>query len=175
MISANTTGFDLGSASDDIRSRLLSVSLPEGVYSEMAGQAKEMKTSMDSLAFALLLAVFLVYVIMASSFESIVHPFVILFSVPLALVGVAAALWTFGMAISAVVAIGSIVLAGVVVNNAIVLVDTINRLRARGLSRENAISEAARLRLRPILMTTMTTILGLFPLAVGPMLLGWLI
>ena len=82
-------------------------------------------------------------------------------------------LWIFGLAISAVVAIGAIVLAGVVVNNAIVLVDTINRLRVEGLARDQAIAEAGRLRLRPIMMTTMTTVLGLLPLAIGPLFLGW--
>ncbi len=106
-------------------------------------------------------------------FELIVSVF-ILFSVPLALVGVSVSLWLFGFAISAVVAIGAIVLAGVVVNNAIVLVDTINRLAAAGMPQDDAIVEAARLRLRPILMTTMTTVLGLAPLAIGPLLLNWL-
>jgi HAE1 family hydrophobic/amphiphilic exporter-1 len=174
VVTANTTGFDLGSVSESLHRQLQQLSFPQGVLTEVAGQAKEMRASMRSLGFALLLAVFLVYVIMASSFESIVHPLVILLSVPLALVGVVLSLWAFGFALSAVVAIGAIVLSGVVVNNAIVLVDTINRLRAEGMDRDAAIASAASLRLRPILMTTMTTVLGLFPLAIGPMFLGWI-
>lgn len=171
VISANTVGFDLGSASSQINEVMRNLAFPEGVVLEVAGQAKEMSRSMRSLWYALLLAVFLVYVIMASSFESVIHPFVILFSVPLAMVGVVASLWLTGIALSAVVAIGAIVLSGVVVNNAIVLVDTINRLRPT-MGLDAAVAEATRLRMRPILMTTMTTVLGLFPLAVGPLLLG---
>ena len=139
----------------------------DGVNWEMAGQSREMDRSLSSLQMALGLAIFLVYVIMASTFESILHPFVILVSVPLAVVGVVAALAVFTTPVSVVVLIGSIVLAGVVVNNAIVLVDTINRLRADGRSRVDAIAEASSLRLRPILITTTTTVLGLLPLAFG--------
>ena len=116
------------------------------------------------MQLALGLAIFLVYVIMASTFESVLHPFVILLSVPLALVGVVCALFVTSTAISVVVLIGAIVLSGVVVNNAIVLVDTINQQRANGLSRLDAIKAGASLRLRPILITTLTTVLGLMPL-----------
>ena len=114
-----------------------------------------------------MLAVFLVYVIMASTFESLVHPFVILFSVPLAAVGVLPALALTGSALSVVVFIGLIVLAGMVVNNAIVLVDRVNQNRAEGLERKEAVIAAGVSRLRPILITTFTTALGLLPLAVG--------
>jgi len=117
--------------------------------------------------FALGLAIFLVYLVMASQFESLLHPFVILFSIPLAAVGVALALWLTDTRLSVIVFIGLIMLAGIVVNNAIVLVDLINQLRERGLDRLDAIREAARLRLRPIMMTTLTTVLGLFPMALG--------
>ena len=172
VISASLQDFDLGSASKQIDARLSGITLPEGITYEIGGQSKEMQASLQSLWMAMLLAIFLVYVIMASSFESIVHPFVILFSVPLALVGVSLTLWVLDIDISAVVAIGAIVLAGVVVNNAIVLVDTINRLRTEGLSRDDAILRAGALRLRPILMTTTTTVLGLVPLAVAPLLVG---
>jgi hydrophobic/amphiphilic exporter-1 (mainly G- bacteria), HAE1 family len=119
------------------------------------------------MQYALLLAIFLVYVIMASAFESFLHPFVILFSVPLAAVGVSFTLFFLNIPLSVIVLIGVTVLAGVVVNNAIVLVDTINRQRADGKSRIEAIKTAAALRLRPILITTMTTALGLLPLAFG--------
>lgn len=167
VISANLEGFDLGTAGRSIASAMRDVPLPDGMTWAIAGQSEEMKASMQSLGFALGLAIFLVYVIMASTFENLVHPLVILFSVPLAAVGAVLALGLFGQAISVVVFIGLIVLAGVVVNNAIVLVDAINRLRQKGFARDAAIAEAGRLRLRPILITTATTVLGLAPLALG--------
>ena len=165
-VTANLDGFDLSGQADAISASLAS-SLPQDVDWEIAGQNAELDRSRNSLLLALGLAIFLVYVIMASTFESVLHPFVILFSVPLALIGVVAALWLTATPVSVVVFIGAIVLAGVVVNNAIVLVDTINRLRADGAERDDAIAEASRLRLRPILITTMTTVLGLLPLAMG--------
>jgi HAE1 family hydrophobic/amphiphilic exporter-1 len=119
------------------------------------------------LLFALVLAVFLVYLVMASQFESLLHPFVILLSIPLAAIGVALALWFTDTRISVMVFIGLIMLAGIVVNNAIVLVDLINQLRRGGMDRSAAIREASRLRLRPIMMTTLTTVLGLLPMALG--------
>lgn len=167
VLSANLAGFDMGSAIDGITSVLLGWSLDDGMSWELGGQARELSGALTSLGFALALAVFLVYVIMASTFEHLLHPFTILFSVPLALVGVVGGLALWGLPVSVVAAIGLIVLAGVVVNNAIVLVDAINRLRADGLDRMEAIEAAARLRLRPILITTATTVLGLLPLAFG--------
>jgi len=113
------------------------------------------------------LAVFLVYVVMASQFESFLHPFVILFAIPLALIGVVIVLWFLAIPLSVVVFLGLIILAGIVVNNAIVLVDYVNRLRRNGMSKKDALVEAGSVRLRPILMTTMTTVLGLIPMALG--------
>ena len=167
VLSASLDGFDLASAGQRIRSSLDSLSWPAGYDYAITGQAQEMERSLASLGFALALAIFLVYAIMASTFESLVHPFVILFSLPLAAVGVVATLAATGTTLSVVAVIGVIVLAGVVVNNAIVLVDYINRLRARGLGLNEAVLEAGALRLRPILITTTTTVLGLLPLAVG--------
>ncbi len=167
VVSANLEAFDLGTAGDNIEAALLALSLPPEITWEVAGQSKEMQQSLGSLQFALGLAVFLVYVIMASTFESLVHPFVILFSVPLAAMGAVAGLFLFGHSLSVVVFIGLIVLAGVVVNNAIVLVDTINRQRSDGLGLDAAIRRAGALRVRPILITTATTVLGLLPLAFG--------
>jgi HAE1 family hydrophobic/amphiphilic exporter-1 len=126
-----------------------------------------MSESFSSMLFTLAMAIFLVYLVMASQFESLVHPFVILFTIPLALIGAVLALWLTGTTVSVVVFIGLIMLAGIVVNNAIVLVDLINQLRAQGRARTEAIVEAGAARLRPILMTTMTTILGLLPMALG--------
>ncbi|MEL6366454.1 MAG: efflux RND transporter permease subunit, partial [Pseudomonadota bacterium] len=113
------------------------------------------------------LAIFLVYLVMASQFESLTHPFVILFTIPLAMVGAVLALWVTGTTVNVVAFIGMIMLAGIVVNNAIVMIDTINQLRNGGMPREAAIFEGARTRLRPILMTTLTTALGLLPMAIG--------
>ena len=133
----------------------------------IGGQKKEMETSLNSLTFALGLAIFLVYIVMASQFESFLHPFVIMFSIPLALIGVIVILFVTGIPLSVVVFLGVIMLAGIVVNNAIVLVDYINHLRRSGMSKLDAIVQAGEVRLRPILMTTSTTVLGLLPMALG--------
>ncbi|TNE86896.1 MAG: efflux RND transporter permease subunit [Deltaproteobacteria bacterium] len=167
VITANLAGFDLGSASSLIADAMRGADLGDDFTWRMAGQSTEMQDSLSSLRFALLLAVFLVYVIMASTFESLLHPFIILGSVPLALVGVVAALLPLGMPISVVVFIGMIVLAGVVVNNAIVLVDTVNRRIVEGMDVDEALRVGAAMRLRPILITTATTVLGLLPLSLG--------
>ena len=167
VVSANLQGFDLGGQAAAITDALADVALPGDMSWEIAGQSKEMEQSLSSMAHAMGLAVFLVYVIMASTFESLTHPFVILFSVPLAVVGVVVGLALTGSPVSVVVLIGGIVLAGVVVNNAIVLVDKVNRLRADGLPRDAALLRAGQLRLRPILITTATTVLGLLPLSLG--------
>ncbi|MCB9526778.1 MAG: efflux RND transporter permease subunit, partial [Myxococcales bacterium] len=133
----------------------------------VSGQDEEWQRSSGSLYLALALSIFLVYVIMAAQFESLVHPFVILFTIPLAFFGSIVALALLGMSLSIVVFLGMILLAGIVVNNAIVLVDYVNVLRARGMSRQEALLTAGQVRLRPILMTTATTVLGLLPMALG--------
>ncbi|HEY5776797.1 MAG TPA: efflux RND transporter permease subunit [Xanthomonadales bacterium] len=167
LIQANLAYGDLGSAVSEVQSLLAGMRLPYGLTMYIKGQSEEMAASFKSLMFALGLAVILVYLVMASQFESLLHPFVILFSIPLAAVGVAIALWLTGTSLSVIVFIGLIMLAGIVVNNAIVLLDLINQLRERGMDRMTAIREGARLRLRPIMMTTLTTVLGLLPMALG--------
>jgi len=167
LIRANLAGHDLGTAAEEINSIIASLRIPEEFSVRLAGQNKEMAVSFQSLRFALVLALFLVYLVMASQFESLLHPFVIMFSIPLALIGVAFALKLTGTTISVVVFIGLIMLAGIVVNNAIVLIDYINQLRQRGMAKLDAIKEAGKVRLRPIMMTTLTTALGLLPLAMG--------
>jgi HAE1 family hydrophobic/amphiphilic exporter-1 len=117
--------------------------------------------------FALGLAVFLVYLVMASQFESLVQPFIILFTVPLGLAGVIISLAVTRTSVSVVALLGVIVLAGIVVNNAIVLLDYANQLRREGVSKRDAIVQAGSVRLRPIVMTTLTTVLGLAPMAIG--------
>jgi HAE1 family hydrophobic/amphiphilic exporter-1 len=167
VIQANLAYGDLGAAVTEAEALLDGLQLPYGLSMRITGQSEEMEASFRSLWFALALAVFLVYLVMASQFESLLHPFVILFSIPLAAVGVALALWLTDTRLSVIVFIGLIMLAGIVVNNAIVLVDLINQLRRDGVERIRAIQEAARLRLRPIMMTTLTTVLGLLPMAMG--------
>ncbi len=167
LVQANLAHGDLGSAVTEAETLLSRMKLPYGVTLNIRGQSEEMAASFKSLLFALGLAIFLVYLVMASQFESLLHPFVILFSIPLAAVGVALALWLTDTRLSVIVFIGLIMLAGIVVNNAIVLLDLINQLRERGLDRVAAIREGAKLRLRPIMMTTLTTVLGLLPMALG--------
>jgi len=167
VITSNLNYGDLGTAAAEINSIIKNTVMPNNVEAAIGGQNEEMDASFKSLVFALLLAVFLVYLVMASQFESLVHPFVILFTIPLALTGAILALWITGATISVVVFIGLILLAGIVVNNAIVLIDLINQFRKQGMEKFEAIIEAGRSRLRPILMTTLTTTLGLFPLALG--------
>ncbi|GAA5520423.1 efflux RND transporter permease subunit [Aliifodinibius salicampi] len=167
VISANLNYGDLSTAAEDIRSIINQTVMPTGIQAQVSGQNEEMTNSFESLLFALSLAVFLVYLVMASQFESLLHPFIILFTIPLALVGAILGLWITGSTISVVVFIGLILLAGIVVNNAIVLIDLINQYRERGMAKIKAILEGGKSRLRPILMTTLTTTLGLLPLAIG--------
>ncbi len=167
LITANIQGIDLGTASGLIHDELGKMDFPMGFDFMISGQNEEMETSLQSLYFALVLAIFLVYVVMASQFESLVHPFVIMFTVPLALIGVVVALYLAQVALSVVVFIGLIMLAGIVVNNAIVLIDYINTLRRTGMEKTAAIIQAGAVRLRPIAMTTATTVLGLLPMALG--------
>ena len=167
IISANLRHGDLGSAVSEVRSILARTPLAAGVSVHIGGQGEEMDASTRSMLFAFGLAIFLVYLVMASQFESLVHPFVIMFSIPLALVGAVLALKLTGTPISVVVFIGLIMLAGIVVKNAIVLIDRVNQLREEGHAKREAIILAAESRLRPIAMTTLATLLGFLPLAIG--------
>ena len=167
IISANLNYGDLGAAAVQLQEIIDNTPIPTDINVRLAGQNEEMAMSFRSLQFALILAIFLVYLVMASQFESFLHPFVIIFTIPLALIGAVLALWITDSTISVVVFIGLILLAGIVVNNAIVLIDLINKLRAKGIEKAEAIIEGGRSRLRPILMTTLTTVLGLLPLAMG--------
>jgi HAE1 family hydrophobic/amphiphilic exporter-1 len=167
IITANVSYGDLGAAAMEASRIVSRTPLPNDITAMVSGQSEEMQASFKSMQFALLLAVFLVYLVMASQFESLIHPFVILFTIPLALVGAVLALFITGTTVNIVAFIGVIMLAGIVVNNAIVLVDLINQLRAQGKQRYDAIMEAGSARLRPILMTSLTTALGLLPMALG--------
>jgi HAE1 family hydrophobic/amphiphilic exporter-1 len=167
IISANIAFGDLGAAALEAGRIVGQVPMPQGITAMVSGQSEEMQESFQSMQFALALAVFLVYLVMASQFESLIHPLVILFTIPLALVGAVLALFVTGTTVNIVAFIGVIMLAGIVVNNAIVLVDLINQLRMQGKGRTEAILEAGAARLRPILMTSLTTALGLLPMALG--------
>jgi len=167
VISANIAMGDQNAALVSATKHLEALKLPFSVVATFGGQSEEMQNSFDSMLMALTLAIFLVYLVMASQFESLLHPLLILFSVPLAGVGSIYGLFLTGTNISIIVFIGLIMLAGIVVNNAIVLVDRINQLREQGSDKMCAIKEAANSRLRPIVMTTLTTTLGLMPMAIG--------
>ena len=134
---------------------------------ELSGESQQMRESFKSLRFALLLSMLLVYMIMASQFESLWQPFIIMFTLPLSAIGALFALFITSTPVSVVVILGFIILGGIVVNNGIILIDSINRLRAKGVELVEAIIESGKTRLRPIFMTTMTTVLGLLPLAAG--------
>jgi HAE1 family hydrophobic/amphiphilic exporter-1 len=166
-VTADISGRDLGSVMGDIQSRVARIPLPEGYFIEYGGEYEEMASAFGGLALAGVLGVVLVYAIMAAQFESLLHPFTIMFSVPFAITGAVLGLFVTGRTLNVTSAIGGVMLAGIVVNNAIVLVDYINTLRGRGLTLETAVVTAGRTRLRPILMTTLTTILAMFPLALG--------
>ena len=167
LISANLVDRDLQSAVHEIDQALQEFELPPDMFTYVGGQSEERAVAFESMQFAILLAVFLVYLVMASQFESLVQPFIIMFAIPFALIGVALALYLTGLVLSVVVLIGGVILAGIVVNNSIVLIDFTNQLRGQGKDKFQAIQEACAVRLRPILMTTSTTVLGLIPMAVS--------
>ncbi|HSR69953.1 MAG TPA: efflux RND transporter permease subunit [Acidobacteriota bacterium] len=166
-ITGNIEDRDLQSIVEDIQAVLSSFPLPSDFTAFVAGQSEERAVAFRSMQFAILLAVFLVYLVMASQFESLLQPFVIMFSIPFALIGVAVTLFLTDQIINVVVLIGGVVLAGIVVNNSIVLIDYTNRLRKQGNDKFEAVRQACAVRIRPIMMTTSTTVLGLLPMALS--------
>ena len=166
-ISANLLNRDLKSVMDDIQAQVAKINLPPGYLIEYTGANQDMMESFSSLAIALILGIILVYAVMAIQYESFFNPFIIMFSVPTAFIGIVLGLLLTGRAFSVPAFIGIIMLVGIVVSNAIVLVDYLERLRQRGMERDAAIVEAGRVRLRPILMTAFATILAMLPLALG--------
>ncbi len=166
-VSASVSGIELSEAVATTESALASLDWPAGYRWAIGGDREEVEASFRSLGWALALAAALVYMVMAAQFESLVHPFVILFTLPLGWVGVVTGLWLAGLTINVVALIGAVVLTGIVVNDGIIKLDTINRLRRDGVPLRRAILEGSALRLRPILMTTVTTICALVPLALG--------
>ncbi len=164
---ADVASGGLGAAIVAVDGALAGLQPPAGVRTEVGGENEEMRKSFRDLTFAFALALLLVYMILAAQFESFVHPFTILTAVPLALVGAILALALAGEGMNTMSLIGVVILVGIVVNDAIVKVDFINQARGRGATMRDAILEAGEVRLRPIVMTTVTTVLGLAPMALG--------
>lgn len=167
VITADIADIDLSKAIAIVKGIIDNSKINPLVNYKVTGQNEDLEESNNSMIFALALAIFLVYMVLASQFESFIHPFVILFSIPLAMIGAVWALYLTGTQISVVVFIGLIMLTGIVVNNAIVLIDRIKQLQAKGESLNQSIIRAGKARLRPIIMTTMTTVLGLMPMVVS--------
>lgn len=157
----------LGDATEKAASVVADVPLPEGVSIELGGQVTDQSESFDSLNLMFIAGILLVYMVMASQFESLVDPFIIIFAIPFSVIGVIWAFAVTNLTLSVVTFIGVIMLLGVVVNNGIVLVDYINQLRQRGYELTEAVREGGRARLRPVLMTSLTTMLGMLPMALS--------
>ena len=157
----------LGAVTTEVNKILKDTPIPNDYRFEISGTAEDMQESFMYLGLAILVAIILVYMVMASQFESLVDPFIILFTIPLALIGVVFGLLVTGTTLSVMALVGIVMLVGIVVNNGIVLVDYINQLRDRGTELFAACLEAGRVRMRPVLMTAMTTILAMLPMALG--------
>jgi HAE1 family hydrophobic/amphiphilic exporter-1 len=160
-------GLALEHVANNIRQETASIELPLNYRILVTGEEEKRQESMSSLGFALLLSVILVYMVMASQFESLIHPFTILLTIPLAVVGSIIIFFALGKTLNIMALIGIIMLAGIAVNNSIILVDRINQLIREGLTRRDAILQAGQQRIRPIIMTSLTTVLALLPLTFG--------
>lgn len=167
MVYAGAIGRKLADVTADVRSMLEGMNFESGYRVRLAGESEEMNKSFASLQFALILSLVMVYMIMAAQFESITQPLIILFTVPLSIIGVLLALLVTNTSISVIAMLGVLMLGGIVVNNGIVLIDYTNILIANGKSMMEAIVEASLARLRPIIMTALTTVLGLLPMALA--------
>lgn len=166
-ITANATGRPLGDVALDLSNQFSKLKLPPGFFIDMSGEVSQQKGAFSSMFFALILAIMLVYMIMASQFKSLLDPFIIMFSVPMGLIGVIWMLFLTNTTLSIESFMGVIMMIGIVVSNGILLVDYTNRLRGEGMELHKAVVKAGRTRLRPILMTSLATILGLIPMAIG--------
>ncbi len=166
ILSANVSGRDLGSVMEEIRTRLEPIALPDGYYITYGGGYKDMVEMQNAILLAFILVVLLVYLVMCAQFESFFQPLAILFSVPMSLIGVSLILYATGITLSLMSFIGILMLVGITVNNAIVLIDYVNQLRRKGMEKTAAIIEGGKTRLRPIIMSSSTTILALLPLSI---------
>ncbi|MCC5827632.1 efflux RND transporter permease subunit, partial [Alkalimonas sp.] len=163
----NTAESDVASLMAEVERRLVDLELPDQFSLILGGQWETMQETQRELGLVILLSIFLVFVVLAVQYEKLSNPLVIIAAAPMSLMGVVLALWITGSLLSAPVLIGVVLLIGIVVNNAILLVEYIELGRAEGKAMEQAIIEAGQVRLRPILMTTLTTVLGMTPLAIG--------
>jgi CzcA family heavy metal efflux pump len=166
-VTANVFGRDLGSVAEDIKAKLTGIEKPPGFEITLSGNVEQQGKTFTSLFLAFGLAIVLVYMVMASQFQSLVDPFIIMFSVPLGMVGVLWMLFLTNTTLSVTSFEGVIVMVGIVVSNGILLVDYTNRLRKKGMGLHDAVVKGGKTRLRPILMTTLATVLGLIPMAAG--------
>ncbi len=166
VVSGNLAGRDMGSVAADVRGLIAGQSW-ESVTAGLSGQEEERTRAQRGLLLAMALATFLVYLVMAAEFESFLHPFVVLFTLPLGAIGTVLALLVTGQTVNVVAMIGIVMLAGIVVNNAIVLIDAVKQKRQAGMATTEALVRSGLDRLRPILMTSGTTVLGLLPMALG--------
>ncbi|WP_447977882.1 efflux RND transporter permease subunit [Candidatus Nitrospira bockiana] len=166
-ITANPIGRDLGAIAGDLEARFADLQLPQGFSIRLAGQIQQQRETFEGLLFASILAVVLVYMVMAAQFKSLIDPFIIMFSVPLGFPGVILMLFITNTTLSTTSFMGVIMMLGIVVSNGVLLVDYTNVLRRRGTALREAVVLAARTRLRPILMTSLATVFGLLPMAIG--------
>ncbi|HNP83252.1 MAG TPA: efflux RND transporter permease subunit [Nitrospira sp.] len=166
-ITANPVGRDLGSIAQDLESAFTQMQLPPGFSIRLAGQIQQQRETFEGLTYASVLALILVYMVMAAQFKSLIDPFIIMFSVPMGIPGVIVILYLTNTTISTSSLMGIIMMLGIVVSNGVLLVDYTNVLRRRGLALSTAVVTASRTRLRPILMTSLATVVGLMPMALG--------
>src|SRR5262249_24046000 len=166
-IAANPVGRDLGSISDELEERFKALPLPPGFSLQLGGQTQQQREAFGSLKFTTILALLLVYMVMASQFKSLLDPFIIIFSVPLGMIGVIWALFLTNTTLNVTSVMGIIMIVGIVVAKGGVLGEYISELRRRGLDLQEAVGRPGRPRLRPIVMTSLTTLVGLFPMALG--------
>jgi multidrug efflux pump subunit AcrB len=166
-VEGNVSGRDLGSVANDIKRQIQSVPIPAGYTVKVGGNIEQQQQTFRELLLAFGLAILLVYVVMASQFQSLIDPFIIMFTVPLGIVGVFWTLFLTNTTLSVTSGQGVIVMVGIVVSNGILLVDYTNKLRMRGIPLHEAVVKAGRTRLKPILMTSLATVLGLIPMAIG--------
>jgi multidrug efflux pump subunit AcrB len=166
-LTANPTTRTLGEIANDLEAAFARLQLPAGFSVKLAGQIQQQRETFQGMQFAIVLALLLVYMVMAAQFKSLIDPFIIMFSVPMGFPGVILILFLTNTTLSTASLMGIIMMFGIVVSNGVLLVDFTNVLRRRGTPLQNAVITAARTRLRPILMTSLATILGLLPMAIG--------
>lgn len=166
-LTANPSGRDLGSIGKDLKNQLQDIKLPTGFHLAYRGQMEEQEQTFKSLFFAMGLAIILIYMILGSQFRSFIHPLIVLFTVPMGLIGVFLILFLTKTTLSTTSLMGVIMLVGIAVSNGVLLIDYANVLQRQGFAPSEAITRAGKVRLRPILMTSLATIFGLIPLALG--------